>query len=90
MLEMCFPPFFEMLEYLMIHLVDQILILGSLYLHSMFSYERSLAVLMAYVRNRAHPKGSIMEGYIEEVVECCVNYAKRWKMDRLAYTNTRD
>jgi hypothetical protein len=49
MLEMCFPPFFDMQEHLMIHLVDQIHILGPLYLHSMFSYERFLVVLKAYV-----------------------------------------
>jgi hypothetical protein len=40
MLEMCFPSsFFDMQEHLMIHLVDHILTLGPLYLHSMFSYE---------------------------------------------------
>jgi hypothetical protein len=77
MLEMCFPPFFDMQEYLMIHLMDQILTLGSLYLHSMFPYERFLAVLKAYVQNRAHPEGYIMKGYTtEEVVECCVDYVK--------------
>jgi hypothetical protein len=48
-LEMCFPPFFDIQEHLMIHLVDHILTLGSLYLHSMFSYERFLPVLKAYV-----------------------------------------
>jgi hypothetical protein len=64
----------------MIHLVDQILTLGPLYLHSMFSYERFLAVLKAYVRNRAHPEGSIMEGYTtEEVVDCCADYVKDGK-----------
>jgi hypothetical protein len=37
MLEMCFPPpFFDIQEHLMIHLVDQILTLGPLYLHSIF------------------------------------------------------
>jgi hypothetical protein len=72
--------FFDMQEHLMIHLVDQILTLGPLYLHSIFSYERFLAVLKAYVRNRAHLKGSIMEGYTtEEVVECCVDYIKDGK-----------
>jgi hypothetical protein len=78
MLEMCFPPsFLDMQQHLMIHLVDQILTLGPLYLHSMFPYEWYLAVLKSYVRNRAHPEGSIMEGYTtEEVVECCVDYVK--------------
>jgi hypothetical protein len=41
----------------------------------MFLYERYLAVLKYYVRNCAHLKHSIMEGYkTEEVVECCADY----------------
>jgi hypothetical protein len=81
MFEMCFPPFFDMQEHLMIHLMDHILILGPLYLHSMFPYERFLVVLKAYVRNRAHSEGSIMEGYtIEEVLECCMDYVKDGKL----------
>jgi hypothetical protein len=69
-----------MQEHLMIHLVDQIHTLGPLYLHSMFSYERFLTVLKAYVRNRAHPEGSIMEDYTtEEVVECYIDYVKDGK-----------
>jgi hypothetical protein len=80
MLEMCFPPFLDMPEHLMIHLVDHILTLGPLYLHSMFLYEWFLAVLKAYVRNHAHLEGSIMEGYTtEEVVECCEDYVKDGK-----------
>jgi hypothetical protein len=81
MLEMCFPPsFFDMQEHLMIHLVDQILTLDLLYLHIMFLYERFLAVLKAYVRNRAQSEGCFMEGYItEEVVECCADYVKDGK-----------
>jgi hypothetical protein len=80
MLEMCFPPFFDMQEHLMIHLMDHILTLGPLYLHSMFLYERFLAVLKAYVRNHAHPEDSIMEGYTtEEVVESCTDYIKDGK-----------
>jgi hypothetical protein len=47
----------------------------------MFSYERYLAVLKSYMWNRAHPEGSIMEGYTtEEVVEYCTNYVKYGKM----------
>jgi hypothetical protein len=69
-----------MQQHLMIHLVDQIHTLGQLYLHSMFLYEQYLIVLKSYVWNRAHPKGSIMEGYTtEEVVECCVDYVKDGK-----------
>jgi hypothetical protein len=80
MLEMCFSPFFDMQEYLIIHLVDQILTLGPLYLHNMFPYERYLTVLNAYVWNRAHLEGCIMEGYTtEEVVECYADYVKDGK-----------
>jgi hypothetical protein len=61
----------------MIRLVDQIYTLGPLYLHSIFSYERYLVVLKSYVQNRAHPEGSIIEGYTtEEVFECCIDYVK--------------
>jgi hypothetical protein len=60
--------------------MDQIHTLGPLYLHSMFLYERYLAVLKSYVRNHAQPEGSIMEGYtIEELLECCVDYVKDGK-----------
>jgi hypothetical protein len=80
-LEMCFSSSsFDMQEHLMIHLVDQILTFGPLYLHSMFSYERFLAVLKAYVQNRAHPEGCIMEVYTtKEVVECYADYVKDGK-----------
>jgi hypothetical protein len=64
----------------MIYLVDQIHTLGPLYLHSIFPCKRYLAALKSYVWNRAHPEGSIMEGYTtEEVVECCVDYVKDGK-----------
>jgi hypothetical protein len=81
MLEMCFPPpFLDMQEHLMIHLVDQIHTMGPLYLHNMFLYEQFLVVLKAYVRNHAHPEDSIMEGYTtEEVVKYYVDYVKNGK-----------
>ncbi|XP_066162172.1 uncharacterized protein [Oryza sativa Japonica Group] len=77
-LEMCFPPsFFDMMEHLIVHIVPQMVALGPLYLHQMWSYERYMAVLKGYVRNRAHPEGSMVKGYsTEEVVECCIDYLK--------------
>jgi hypothetical protein len=79
-----------MQEHLMIHLVDQILTLGPLYLHSMFPYERFLVVLKGYVRNHAHLEGSIMEGYtIKEVVKCCADYIKDGKRIGLPNHYTR-
>jgi hypothetical protein len=39
-----------------------------------------LAILKSYVQNRAHPEGSIMEGYTtKEVVEYCTDYVKDGK-----------
>nr|AAM92812.1 putative transposon protein [Oryza sativa Japonica Group] len=77
-LEMCFPPsVFDMMEHLIVHVVSQMVALRPLYLHQMWSYERYMAVLKGYVRNRAHPEGSMVEGYsTEEVVECCIDYLK--------------
>jgi hypothetical protein len=71
----------------MIHLVYQIHTLSPPYLHSMFSYERYLAVLKSYVRNRVHTEGSIMEGYTtEEMVECYTDYVKDRKRIGLSIT----
>ena len=77
-LEMCFSPgFFDITEHLMIHMVDQIRALGPLYLHEMWTYEHFMSILNRYVLNRAHPEGSMIEGYsTEEVIESCLGYLK--------------
>jgi hypothetical protein len=55
----------------MIHILDQIFVLGPMYLHHMYPYRRYMSITKGYVRNRAHPEGSMIEGYaIEEVLEC--------------------
>ena len=77
-LEMGFPPgFFDIAEHLMIHMVDQIRALGPLYLHEMWTYECFMSTLNRYILNRAHPEGSMIEGYsTEEVIESCLGYLK--------------
>jgi hypothetical protein len=77
-LEMCFPPsFFDTMEHYMIHLADQIFVLGHSYMHYMYPYEHHMVVMKGYVRNRAHPEGSMIEGYTtEEVIECYAGYIK--------------
>jgi hypothetical protein len=61
----------------MIHLADQIFVLGPTYMHHMYSYERHMVVIKGYVCNHAHPEGSMIEGYTtEEVIECCIDYMK--------------
>jgi hypothetical protein len=47
----------------MIHLADKIFILGPTYMHHMNRYERHMVVMKGYVHNRAHPEGSMIEGY---------------------------
>jgi hypothetical protein len=61
----------------MIHFADHIFVLGPTYMHHMYPYKRHMVVIKGYVRNRAHPEGSIIEGYtIEEVIECYIDYMK--------------
>jgi hypothetical protein len=77
-LEMCFPPsFFDTMEHYVVHVVDQIFVLSPTYMHHMYPYDCHMVVMKGYVRNRAHPEGSMIEGYTtEEVIECCIDYMK--------------
>ena len=74
--ELIFPPsFFNIMTHLLVHLVKEIDILGLVFLHNMFPFERFMGVLKKCVRNRAHPEGSIASTYgIEEVIDFCVDY----------------
>ena len=63
------------MTHLLVHLVEEIRILGPVFLHNMFPFERFMGVLKKYVRNRARPEGSISKGYgTEEVIEFCVDF----------------
>jgi hypothetical protein len=68
--ELLFPPsFFNIMMHLLVHLVEEITILGPVCLHNMFPFERCIGVLKKYVHNCARPEGSISKGYgIEEVI----------------------
>ena len=74
--ELVFPPsFFDIMTHLLVHLVNEIFILGPVFLHNMFPLERFMGVLKKYVHNRARPEGSIAKGYgTEEVIEFCVDF----------------
>nr|CAE02388.2 OSJNBb0080H08.15 [Oryza sativa Japonica Group] len=74
--KLIFPPsFFNIMTHLLCHLVKEIRILGPMYLHNMFPFERYMGVLKKYVRNRACPEASIAKGYgTEEVIEFCVEF----------------
>ena len=74
--ELLFPPsFFNIMTHLIVHLVEEISILGPVFLHNMFPFERFMGVLKKYVHNRARPEGSMSKGYgTEEVIEFCVDF----------------
>nr|CAE04171.2 OSJNBa0029C04.1 [Oryza sativa Japonica Group] len=74
--ELIFPPsFFNIMTHLLCHLVNEIGILGPVFLHNMFPFERYMGVLKKYVRNRARPEASIAKGYgTEEVIEFYVEF----------------
>jgi hypothetical protein len=63
------------MTHLLVHLVKEISILGPVFLHNMFPFERFMGVLKKYVKVCSKPKGSIAQGYgIEEVIEFCVDF----------------
>ena len=63
------------MTHLLVHLVEEIGVLGPVFLHNMFPFERFMGVLKKYVHNRARPEGSISKGYgTEEDIEFCVDF----------------
>ncbi|XP_039824836.1 uncharacterized protein LOC120696054, partial [Panicum virgatum] len=80
--ELIFPPsFFNIMTHLLVHLVKEIDILGPVFLHNMFPFERFMGVLKKCVRNRARPEGSIASAYgTEEVIDFCVDFIDDLKL----------
>jgi hypothetical protein len=76
-LEMYFShAFFDISVHFTTHLIKEINILGIVFLHQMYAYERFNNILKSFVRNRAYPEGSMVQGYCtEEAVEWVLNYA---------------
>jgi hypothetical protein len=74
--EMYFPPtFFDISIHFKTHLIKEIKLLGPVFLHQMYAYERFNGILKSFVRNQAYPKGSMVQGYCtEEAVEWALNY----------------
>ena len=63
------------MTHLLVHLVKEIDILGSVFLHNMFPFERFMGVLKKCVRNWARLEGSIASAYgTEEVIDFCVDF----------------
>ena len=58
------PTFFNVQEHYLIHQVEEIELCGPVHTRSMWMVERHLKSLKALVRQRARPKGSMVEGYM--------------------------
>eukprot|EP00249_Psilotum_nudum_P018747 c26943_g1_i4 orf=82-462(+) len=56
--------FFNVQEHLLIHLVDEIAVVGVLSSRWMFFFERYMKVLKGFVRQKARLEGSMVEGWL--------------------------
>src|SRR5438128_11995529 len=76
LLEMVFPlSLFDMMVHLLGYIVNEIKILVPVFVHQMYPFERYMAVLKRYVRNRANQEGCMIQGYhTGEVVGSCTDY----------------
>jgi hypothetical protein len=75
-LEMYFPPAFSDISvHFTAHLLNEIKLFGPVFLHEMYAYVRYNGVLKSFIRNRAYPKGSMVQGYrTEEAIEWALNH----------------
>ncbi len=64
-LEKAFPPsFFDCQVHLLVHLMDEIVIVGLVHCRWMYWLERYMAILKGYVYNRAGVEGSMATGHL--------------------------
>jgi hypothetical protein len=74
---MYFPlAFFNISVHFITHLIKDTKLLGHVFLCQMYAYERFNDILKSFVRNRAYPDGSMVQGYCtEKAIEWALNYA---------------
>ena len=75
-LELIYPPtFFDIMVHLVLHLPEEAILGGPVYMRWMYPFERYMKKLKSYVINKAKPEGSIAEGYIaDEALTFCSMY----------------
>lgn len=75
-LETIFPPsFFEIMEYLVIHLVEECRLGGPVHYRWMYHFERLSKYMKDNVKNKSRVEGSITDAYVvEETVIFCSFY----------------
>ena len=59
LMEKNYPPFFDIMVHLTVHLVREVQLCGPAYLRWMYPFERFMKILKGYVRNRNRPEGCI-------------------------------
>jgi hypothetical protein len=76
-LEIYFPPtFFDISIHFTTHLIKELKLLGPIFLHYMYAYERFNGTLKTFARNQAYPEGSMVQGYCtKETMVWGLNYA---------------
>ncbi len=63
------------MTHLLIHLVEELELCGSVHTHWMYLVEHSFKTLKGFVKNRARPEGSMVESYgLEEALGFCTKY----------------
>ncbi|KAL6584579.1 hypothetical protein OROMI_003868 [Orobanche minor] len=65
-LEKFFPPSFDILIHLFVHLVREVELCGPIFFRWMYPFERYMKTLKGYVKNPNYPEGCIAERYIAE------------------------
>ncbi|KAJ9545041.1 hypothetical protein OSB04_024748 [Centaurea solstitialis] len=74
--EQIFPPaFFDIMIHFVMHLPEEAIQGGPVYMRWMYPFERYMKKLENYVRNKARPEGSIAEGFVaDEALTFCSWY----------------
>ncbi|XP_071729257.1 uncharacterized protein [Rutidosis leptorrhynchoides] len=72
-LELIYPPtFFDIMIHLVMHLPEEAIYGGPVYMRWMYPIERYMKKLKNYVRNKAKPEGCIAGGYVaDEALTAC-------------------
>ena len=79
-LEMVFPPgFMNVMQHLLVHLAQEVLIAGPVQYRWMYPIERGLKKLKATVRNKARVEGCIAESFaLKEISHFSSKYFAQW------------
>ncbi len=79
LLEHEFPPFFDIMTHLLVHLVEELELCGPIHTHWMYLIGQYLNTLKRFVPNKARPEGNVAKGYaLEEALGFCIEYIQNF------------